>query len=220
LPPFVAYKLNGGPIPIERGGPVRMVVPWAHGFKSIKWLQKIVLTNRFDANDTYAEQNNDPESYLKTAAYFDDQKPEAFAAGRPAVIRGTAMVGWPGLERIEYWLRPNAGTEGKLAATDLAWATATWKPVSLDPPPSDWGVELPSGVRPNSVWGFTEAGKPKEWPMRFSIAHWSATLTGLKPGKYELRVRTIDKNGFAQPEPRPNQQSGKNLIQCKLFDVK
>ena len=37
-----------------------MIVPWAHGFKSIKWLQKIVLTNGYDANDTYAEQNNDP----------------------------------------------------------------------------------------------------------------------------------------------------------------
>ena len=54
-PPFVAYRLNGGPIPLERGGPVRMVVPWAHGFKSIKWLQQIVLTNEYKANDTYAD---------------------------------------------------------------------------------------------------------------------------------------------------------------------
>ena len=83
LPPFVAYKLNGGPIPLERGGPVRMVVPWAHGFKSIKWLQKIVLTNRYDNNDTYAEQNNDPESYLKTAAYFDDLKPKCSPPANP-----------------------------------------------------------------------------------------------------------------------------------------
>src|SRR5262249_16927989 len=30
-PPLVAYRLNGRPIPLERGGPVRMVVPWAHG---------------------------------------------------------------------------------------------------------------------------------------------------------------------------------------------
>ena len=88
LPPFIAYKLNGGPFPLERGGPVRLVVPWAHGFKSIKWLQKIVLTNRYDNNDTYAEQNNDPESYLKTAAYFDDLKPENFAAGKRMVVRG------------------------------------------------------------------------------------------------------------------------------------
>ena len=47
-----------------------MVVPRGHGFKSVKWLQRIVLTNDYKANDTYALQNNDPESYLKTAAYI------------------------------------------------------------------------------------------------------------------------------------------------------
>ena len=67
---MVAYRLNGRDIPLVRGGPVRMVVPWAHGFKSIKWLQRVVLTNDYKANDTYALQNNDPESYLKTAAYL------------------------------------------------------------------------------------------------------------------------------------------------------
>ena len=30
--------------------------PWAHGFKSIKWLQRIMLTNDYKANDTYARQ--------------------------------------------------------------------------------------------------------------------------------------------------------------------
>ena len=44
LPAFLAYRLNGEPIPLIRGGPVRMVIPWAHGFKSIKWLQRIVVT--------------------------------------------------------------------------------------------------------------------------------------------------------------------------------
>lgn len=220
LPPFVAYKLNGRPIPLERGGPVRMVVPWAHGFKSIKWLQKIVLTNRYDNNDTYAERNNDPESYLKTAAYFEDKEPETFAAGEPILIRGTAMVGWPGLERVEYWLRPDAGADGKLADDDPAWTKALWKPGSIDPPPTDWGGDLPDGVLPKDVWGFTKDGKPKEWPLRFSIAHWTVTLKDMKPGKYEVRVRTVDKNGFAQPEPRPNPRAGRNFIQCKLFEVK
>jgi len=92
MPPIVAYKLNGAPIPVERGGPVRMIVPWAHGFKSIKWLQKIVLTNRYAANDTYAENNNDPESYLKTAAYFDSDKDQS-GKGEALRVAGTAMVG-------------------------------------------------------------------------------------------------------------------------------
>jgi DMSO/TMAO reductase YedYZ molybdopterin-dependent catalytic subunit len=47
LPAFLAYRLNGEPIPLIRGGPVRMVIPWAHGFKSIKWLQHIVVTNDY-----------------------------------------------------------------------------------------------------------------------------------------------------------------------------
>lgn len=214
LPPFVAYRLNGQPIPLVRGGPVRMVVPWAHGFKSIKWLQKVVLTNKYEANDTYATQNNDPESYLKTAAYFDDLKEASYPAGKPVTVRGTAMVGWPGLERIEYWLRPDAGTGGKLADDDPAWAAATWTPGRIDPPPADWG-----DVRPQDIWGFTADGKPKEWPLRYSVAHWTVVLKDVKPGKYELRVRTVDKNGFAQPEPRPNQRSGQNRVACKLLSV-
>ena len=221
LPPFVAYRLNGEPIPLERGGPVRMIVPWAHGFKSIKWLQHIVLTNDYQANDTYALANNDPESYLKTAAYLDDPEPGTYTAGKPLVIRGTAMVGWPGLERIEYWLRPEPRPRVELHDEDPAWRTANWRTCTIDPPPDDWGVDLPPEVKPSQVWGFASNGRPKEWPMRFSIALWSATLNGLKPGTYEFRVRTIDKNGFAQPEPRPfAQRSGLNAVPCKVMTVK
>lgn len=219
LPALLAYKLNGAPLSLERGGPVRMLVPWAHGFKSVKWLQKIVVTHRYDANDTYAEQRNDPESYLKTAAYFDSTAAETFAKDKPFLIRGTAMVGWPGLERVEFWLRPDTGTEGKLPLTDPAWQKALWQPAVIDPPPSDWGGGLPDGVLPKDVWGFSADGKPKEWPLRFSIAHWTLKLVSLKAGKYELRVRTVDKNGFAQPEPRTGQRSGRNLVQCKLITV-
>jgi DMSO/TMAO reductase YedYZ molybdopterin-dependent catalytic subunit len=220
LPAFVAYRLNGGPIPLTRGGPVRMLIPWAHGFKSIKWLQRIVITNDHRANDTYADANNDPESYLKTAAYFLKLAAETFAVGQPITIQGAAMVGWPGLAQVEYWLRQETGAHGVLADNDPAWLTASWRRCDIDPPPGDWHTALPTGIGSKDVWGFDpRTGKPKEWPMRFSVATWSVTLNGLKPGGYELRVRTVDKNGFAQPEPRPVQQAGLNRIQCKQFVV-
>lgn len=218
MPPIVAYRLNGEEIPLERGGPVRMIVPWAHGFKSVKWLQNIVLTNGYQANDTYAEQNNDPESYLKTAAYFDSKADQTFKAAQVR-ISGTAMVGWPGLQRVEYWLRPTANPVKELALSDPAWKTATWSPVEIEPAPKDWKDQLPAGVLPANVWGFSKDGTPKEWPMRFSVAQWNLTLSGLKPGKYELRIRSVDKNGFAQPEPRLSQRSGKNLVQCKVLTI-
>ena len=82
LPPFVAYRLNGQPIPLERGGPVRMVVPWAHGFKSVKWLQHIMLTNDYQANDTYALAEQRPRVVLEDRGLH--RRPRARRASRPA----------------------------------------------------------------------------------------------------------------------------------------
>src|SRR5262245_47254218 len=197
LGPFLAYKLNGHAIPLERGGPVRVVVPWAHGFKSIKWLHRITLTNEYRAMDTYAGGNNDPESHLKTAANVDSG-PEVFKAGQPIVMTGMAMVGLSGLKRVEYWLRPDGGRHGQLRDDDPAWRTATWQPCTIAPPPKDWGGTLPEGVMPKDVWGFDpKTGRPKEWPMRYSWALWSVTLGNLKPGTYEFRARAVDLNDFA-----------------------
>jgi DMSO/TMAO reductase YedYZ molybdopterin-dependent catalytic subunit len=219
LPVFVAYRLNGAAIPLRRGGPVRVVVPWAHGFKSIKWLQRVVLTNDYKANDTYAEANNDPDSYLKTMARLDDGQ-EAFRAGEAIVLRGVAMVGWSGLKRVEYWLRPDDGKHGRLADDDPAWQAAKWQPCRIEPPPADWGGHLPDGVMPKDVWGFDpKTGRPKDWPLRFSVAHWTVTLKDVPPGAYEFRVRSVDLNGYAQPEPRPYPKSGLNGVQYKPIVV-
>lgn len=212
LPVFLAYKLNCEPINLERGGPVRMVVPWAHGFKSIKWLQHIRLTNDYQANDTYAEKNNDPESHLKTAAYLDD----VVVSGNTAHIGGWAVSGLSGLSHVETWWRPAAPA---LAENDPEWQKAVWKPASLDPQP-DWNAVLPKSVRPQEILGFDQAtGEPLTWPLRYSMVGFSTVLRDLKPGKYEVRARTVDLNGFAQPEPRSIQQSGKNDIQVRAFTV-
>lgn len=219
LPVFLAYKLNGEPLPLKRGGPVRMVVPWAHGFKSIKWLQHIVLTNDYRANDTYAEKNNDPESHLKTAAYLDDV-PAKTPAGNPLHVGGLAIAGWSGLQRVEYWLRPAPEKPGDLADDDPAWDTAQWKPCELDAPPANWSEILPAGVTSKDILGFDRTtGKPLAWPLRYGMVGWFALLPDLKPGAYEVRARAVDMNGFAQPEPRSIQKSGKNGIQFRRFEV-
>jgi DMSO/TMAO reductase YedYZ molybdopterin-dependent catalytic subunit len=218
-PPLVAYRLNGEPIPLERGGPVRMVVPWAHGFKSIKWLQRIVLTNDYKANDTYALQNNDPESYLKTAAYLGKGE-SSFKAGQPIEIEGSAISGWSGLQRVEYWLRPGTGEAVVLADDDPVWKTAVWKPCEISPPPDDWDAILPAGTSSKGIWGFDPATrKPRSWPLPFSMVSWTARLDGLMPGSYEFRARTVDLNGFAQPEPRPYQKSGMNRVMFRNLVV-
>ncbi|MEQ2006194.1 MAG: molybdopterin-dependent oxidoreductase [Limisphaerales bacterium] len=210
LPAFLAYRLNGEPIPLVRGGPVRMVIPWAHGFKSIKWLQRIVVTNDYKANDTYAEQNNDPEAPLKTAAYLDTL-PAKIPAGQPVHVGGLVISGLSGLKRVEYSL-----TRGDAKAD----AAEQWTESQLEAPPSDWRSVLPAGVSARQILGFNpQTGQPATWPLRYSMISWSAALAGLAPGKYSVRARAVDLNGFAQPEPRPIQKAGRNSLDAREFEV-
>lgn len=217
LPVILAYRLNGEPIPLVRGGPVRMIVPWAHGFKSIKWLQQIFLTNDYQTNDTYALRNNDPESYLKTSAYVDDG-PESVSKGEPANIVGRVISGLSGFERLEIHLRSlDNGEEKRL--TDVELDEVDWRPADILPAP-DWDTALPAGISPRELEGFdSKTGAPLSWPTRYGMASWSYPLSELGPGRYELYARTVDANGIAQPEPRPMRKAGKNMIQSHRFEV-
>jgi DMSO/TMAO reductase YedYZ molybdopterin-dependent catalytic subunit len=211
LPPvIVCYKLNGQWLDSTRGGPVRMVVPEAYGFKSIKWLTHIVLTNLYHANDTYAEGNNDVDSSLKTFAATLSVPPKV-KPGEPIPVTGYAQVGISGLAKVQVWLESNA-TERP--AGDRYFANAPWLDAQILPPPKDWG-DLPEGKIPPLTLGFDEVtGQPRTWPMRLGKVHWATLLPGLPAGKYTLRSRAIDAKGAAQPLPRPFSKSGHSAIEA------
>ena len=219
LPIFLAYSLNGEPITLQRGGPVRMIVPWAHGFKSIKWLQQVFATNDYRNNDTYALSNNDPESFLKTAAYLDRGAAE-FSTNDPIVITGQAINGYSGLRRVEYWMRELLPGAKRLDDDSPELRNASWKKCELAAEP-DWNAVLPTGTDSKTVMGFDrQTGKAISWPLRYGMISFYTVFRDLKPGKYEIRVRAIDQNGFAQPEPRSIQKSGKNEISTRRLTVK
>lgn len=219
LPVFLAYRLNGESLSPVRGGPVRMIVPWSHGYKSIKWLQHIFVTNDARNNDTYSSGNNDPDSFLKTAAYVD-MGPDKIKAGEPVFLTGQVISGLSGVKRVEYWLRSVAtAKEPKLADDSPELLRAPWQPCELEAQPK-WSAVLPKGVDPRRVLGFNPTtGQPATWPPRYGMCSFMAVLKDLKPGHYEVRARSVDLNDYAQPEPRPSQKSGKNSIQVRRFEV-
>jgi DMSO/TMAO reductase YedYZ molybdopterin-dependent catalytic subunit len=212
LPPVIlCYKLNGHWLDSQRGGPVRVVVPEAYGFKSIKWLTHIVISNLFYANDTYGEQNNDVDSPLKTFA-STLSVPRELKASAPIPVTGYAQVGISGLSRVQVWIASNAED---WPAEDKFFATAPWTDAQILPPPKEWGGDMPDGKLPEGSMGFDPAtGQPRTWPMRLGKVHWAALLPGLPSGEYTLRCRTIDEKGIAQPLPRPFRKSGHSAIEA------
>jgi hypothetical protein len=79
---------------------------------------------------------------------------------------------------------------------------------------------LPQGVKPSQVLAFDAAtGRPQSWPSRYGMCAYHAMVKNLPPGRYEARARSVDLNGYAQPEPRPLQKTGKNGIQVRRFEV-
>jgi len=211
LPPVIlCYKLNGQWLTPERGGPVRVVFPEGYGFKSIKWLSHLYLSNLAHANDTYAEQNNDVDSPLKTFC-ATLSLPASVKPHEPIPVTGYAQVGISGLTNVQVWIHND---QQELAAGDRYYTQAPWRNAEILPPPKIWGGDIADNRIPGLTMGFDPAsGKPTSWPIRLSMVHWAAVLPGLPEGEYTFRCRTIDDKGIAQPLPRPFRKSGHAAIE-------
>lgn len=45
---LLVYKLNDKPLPPERGGPLRLIIPNKYAYKSPKWIRKIKFTSKHE----------------------------------------------------------------------------------------------------------------------------------------------------------------------------
>lgn len=192
---------------------MRIVVPEHYGFKSVKWLSHVVLSNAPFANDTYAEQNNDVDSPLKTFA-ASLSVPREVKSGQTIPVSGYAQVGVTGLSKVQVSIESSSIER----ADDPHHTLAPWIDAEILPPPDRWH-SLKDGIIPEKTFGF-EMGKPSQWPIRLTNAHWVANLPTLPPGDYTFRCRTIDQQGNAQPMPRPFRKSGHAAIESIKITVR
>ena len=215
LPVILCYKLNGQWLSQANGGPVRLIIPGLYGNRSIKWLQRILITNQYQANDTYAEGNNDVESPIKTCARFINV-PDKVRAGQKFALTGLAQVGISGLHKVQYWIN---SVDKSLPEQDVYLTRGEWHDAIILPPPLKWGSDFPEGKLPAARQIDAISGQPFTWPIPNTIVHWASLAKVDFPGEYDLRCRTIDANGIAQPLPRPFGRSGANEIDVARIEV-
>jgi DMSO/TMAO reductase YedYZ molybdopterin-dependent catalytic subunit len=113
---MLAIGMNGEPLPVEHGFPVRMIIPGLYGYVSAcKWLVGIEATT-FDAFDAYWVQRDwTQEGPIKVASRIDTPAPlRRFPAGR-VPIAGVAWAQTRGIGRVEVRI-----DDGDWLAAELA----------------------------------------------------------------------------------------------------
>ena len=111
---MLAVEMNGEPLPLEHGFPVRMVVPGLYGYVSAtKWVTEMELTT-FDAFDPYwIKRGWAEEAPIKTMSRIDTPKPFAKVAANGAVVAGVAWAQHVGIERVEVRVDDGAVARGR-----------------------------------------------------------------------------------------------------------
>ena len=178
---MIAYAMNGEPLPLLNGYPLRLVVPGWYSTYWVKMLNDIEVLDAPDANFWMAKAylipdtpfadiapgqqgvNLVPINRMVPRSFFTNvQDGATFKVGKPASVRGIAFGGDTGVAKVLF----------------SADAGSHWREARLGP---DHG--------------------------KYSFRRWDATLRPAAPGPQHLMVRAVNTAGVSQPD-RANWNGG------------
>jgi DMSO/TMAO reductase YedYZ molybdopterin-dependent catalytic subunit len=126
---LLAVGMNGEPLPLEHGFPVRMVVPGLYGFVSAtKWLVDLEVSRFADFTAYWTERGWSPEGPVKTQSRIDVPRPSSTVSAGRVAVGGVAWAQHTGIDRVEVRV-----DEGEWQQADLASVpnVDTWRQWAL-----------------------------------------------------------------------------------------
>ncbi len=175
--PLLAYQMEGAPLTIDHGQPVRLLVSDGYGYVNVKWLAEIEATARDEAIGTYQE----------VFGYVDD-----------GVVRVSSKIAEPVFaERIPAG---DVRIEGIALSGSAAVATVE---VSIDNRPFEPAdlVPLEAHIAEHPALADAarvQSGQPYPFPGVWAV--WRYTWFDAPVGAHTIRVRATDTEGNTQPD--------------------
>lgn len=125
---MLAVAMNGEPLPLEHGFPVRMLVPGLYGYVSaMKWLVDMELTT-FGAYDPYwVERGWAEEAPVKTMSRIDTPRGLDDVPAATVPIAGVAWAQHRGIERVEVRVDDGPWLEAELSPVDTIDTWRQWR---------------------------------------------------------------------------------------------
>ncbi|GAA1141292.1 hypothetical protein GCM10009583_09070 [Ornithinicoccus hortensis] len=123
---LLAIGMNGEPLPLEHGFPVRMVTPGLYGYVSAtKWLVDLEVTRFADFTPYWTDRGYAEQAPIKLSSRIDVPGPFAQLGAGRAVVAGVAWAQPRGIERVEVRVGDGEWQDAELAEED---STHTWRP--------------------------------------------------------------------------------------------
>ena len=122
---MLAVGMNGTPLPVDHGFPVRMIVPGLYGYVSAtKWITDIEVTT-FAAYDAYwVPRGWSAMGPIKTSSRIDTPQDGSTRKAGTVVVAGVAWAQHRGISKVEVQVD---GGPWQTATLDAVPSTDTWR---------------------------------------------------------------------------------------------
>ncbi|MFG3557538.1 molybdopterin-dependent oxidoreductase [Micromonospora sp. NPDC047557] len=127
---LLAIGMNGEPLPVEHGFPVRMVVPGLYGYVSAcKWVTELELTRFADFDAYWVPRGWSAQGPIKTQSRIDAPRRRNRLTAGPVTVAGVAWAQHRGISRVEVRVDDGPWQEAQLASTVSVdtWVQWSWR---------------------------------------------------------------------------------------------
>jgi DMSO/TMAO reductase YedYZ molybdopterin-dependent catalytic subunit len=152
---LLAVAMNGEPLPVEHGFPVRMVVPGLYGYVSAtKWVVDLQVTRFADISAYWTQRGWSERGPVKTQSRIDvPDDGDDVPPGRVAV-GGVAWAQHTGVERVEVRVDDGPWRPARLAGVPNVDTWRQWS-YAWDAEPGEHRL----AVRASDASGYTQTGE-------------------------------------------------------------
>ncbi|MCC7431209.1 molybdopterin-dependent oxidoreductase [bacterium] len=201
LPIILAYKMNGEDLTQEHGFPVRIIFPEKFGYKNMKWVSEIELT---DIDEPFGKYEVDygifdsgdlqPISYISAPLLNEELKVGTYT------IFGTALAGKSPVKKVEVKIDSGDWKEAEITSLDAVEFDLT---------------EFTQNQAGKNPEDFIEQFKNRDkfsYPFKNVWVVWKFPFEVSGTGEITISARVTGEDGFVQPETDETVEDGNTTI--------
>jgi DMSO/TMAO reductase YedYZ molybdopterin-dependent catalytic subunit len=166
---ILAYAMNGEPLPVRHGYPLRLVVPGWYGVASVKWLTAIDVIDRpfrghFQTEKYVYEWERDghvikePVTIQRVRALITEPRPDQSIEPGDLAIRGLAWSGAAAIARVDVSVGGGPWQEARLLGDGTRHGWQRWEVITPVRRPGPTTIR----ARATDLAGRTQPDRP-EW---------------------------------------------------------